>query len=244
MITKEQVESVVKWGIGLGAIAVAGIVAAFVIQSLVLVGVCVMVALGTINLAPVIATKFSSWKILALEQDARANPVPTLIKQYEAQQKRFQTSKKAIESFSTTTKNFKSKLDDFRSRNTPGVDEMQLTYDNMKRVLADRLGKLINARDGLVAFSNQISVEQDRWTMSQEIRAANATMAENEDEDPVETMKRRVALNSITSNLNLAMSELDVSMALSYKQLPEKVANLEVLSSGAIDAQIKQLEMP
>ncbi len=241
-ITKSQFETGAKVALGGGVVLAVGAVALLLLQSLLAIAACGVVGLVMYHGAPVFARKMSTWKFLALQADARENPIPNLIRSLELERKNFNGKKASVVAFSATTKNFKSKLEHFRAKGAQGVVEMEAMYANMKRACAYQILKLEAAQEALIENAQMVSAAQDTWQISCEIIAANEAMGVFSQVDPVEDMLKKISYDAVTSKLSNSMAQLEVSLALDYKALPDDIKQLEVQSSDDLNQRLKQLE--
>ncbi len=242
MMDKSKFQLAVKWVVGITAILVGGLIAAAVLTSVVTIAITGVVTFAAIQFAPVVAQKITSWKYQALRADAIENPIPNLIKRLSDQNQVFTEKKNAVVSFATTTKNFKSRMEEFAARKADTTG-MQATYENMKRVLNMQLGKLELAKDALDESVENVKRAQDDWEMSLEIIKANEKMSIFTDTDPVAAMLERISYHAVSSKLNQAMSELEVSMTLDFRQLPKEIAGAEVVSGNMLIERLEKLEV-
>ncbi len=239
---KEKVEQIAKWGLGIGAVIVAGALAMVVFTSIVAIAAAGVAGLAVINFAPVVARKFASWKVNALQHDAQKNPVPNLIALAQKEQDKINKHRAGVTQFSMTTKNFKAKMEGYRAKGAAGVADMEIMYENMKRALAFQIDKLQDALEALEVFKGDITKASDAWQIALDLKAANEAMSIMTEEDPLDTFLRNSSFDAITSKLNHSTAALEMSMSLDYRHLPSDAANVKVVSIDDLSLKLKSLE--
>ena len=104
----------------------------------------------------------------------------------------------------------------------------------MNHVLQIRLQKLKNARAKLDDFQQVIVEAQDIWDMTQAAIKANRAMNKFDKIDPMDEIRAKTALDSVTSSLNEVMAELETSMAMDYNSL-SSIPSIQNNPSEVID---------
>lgn len=229
-----NVEKYVKWGLGFLAIGIGGFAALFLIKSIVVLGVVIFGGLAIVNGAPVFAQWAAQMKIKGIKYNSAKNPVEDLQLLYIKKTEELNLSATAITEFSTEVKDFKEKLDGFKQRRPEKSTEFQSTYDKMNHVLTIRVQKLKNAKKKLGDFQQVIVEAQDIWDMTQAAIKANRAMNKFDNADPMDEIRQKTALDSVTSSLNEVMAELETSMALDYNALDnfESTPEIKTLSNN------------
>lgn len=237
-----KLETTVKWIGGIGVVIIIGGVAVAVMTSIVAIAATAVVGLAVVNGMPVIARKFASWKYNALRQDAIDNPVPNLLTKFQEAEKRYKMQYQGVVTLSATTKNFQSKITQYKSEGAP-TEAMQVMYENMKRALSMKTQALGKAKDDLEDDRLKIKQVQQLYNMALDMQSANA-MLEQSVEVPMETqMLAAEALQSITTKLNTGFAGMEVAMALDYNSLPQEMINAPTMRLEEISSQLHALEV-
>lgn len=214
-----NVEKYIKWVIGAVAIGAGGFAALFLIKSVIALAITVFGGLIIINGAPVFAQWAAQMKIKGVKYLAMKNPVEDLQLLYAKKTEELTAFAQAITEFSVEVKDYKDKLVAFVQRRPEKAAEFKKTYDSMQNVLDIRTNKLKEAKAKLKDFELVIIEAQDIWDMTQAAMKANRAMKKFDGADPMDEIRQRTALDSVTSSLNQVMSELETSMALDYNDL-------------------------
>ncbi len=96
-----------------------------------------------------------------------------------------------------------------------------------------RVQRLKDAQNKLKEFEQVIIEAQDIWDMSRAALQANRAMNNFEAPDPIDEIRQRTALDSVTSSLNQVMAELETSLALDYNSIEATVVQPKALSNNA-----------
>lgn len=238
---KEQFEQVAKWGGGIAVVLLAGGVALMLLKSMLAIAACGLFGLAAINVWPVAVTRLANWKYNQLRQQAINNPIPTLLRQLEVATETFRTRRQGVVKFSTTTKNFKEKLDLYANKGSD-VTSMQAMYENMKRALAIQIHDLGNVQTSLAEFKEKISEAQDAYNMALDMQSANQDLEAFTGQPAQDFAFQREAFDAITSKLNEGFARMEVSLALDYNKLPAAMLNDEVLDFKTLNNNLKATE--
>lgn len=237
----ENVEKYLKWGLGIAAIAAGGFAALFLIKSLLTLAIVGFGGLALINALPVFSQWAAQMKIKGIKYNSAKNPVEDLQLLYTKKTKELEVSAQAISDFSTEVKDYRDKLEGFKERRPTKAVEFQATYDKMNHVLIVRTQKLKQAKLKLEDFKAVIFEAQDIWDMTQAAMKANRAMKKFDNIDPMDEIRQKTALDSVTSSLNEVMAELETSMALDYNSIADfgSTPTLSNSPSDVIDVQGK-----
>lgn len=240
---KKKLEIGLKWVAGIGFIVIAGSIAALVLTSVIAIMAAATVTIVAVNAAPVLARKMSSWKINALTDDAKKNPIPNLVRQYQLAQTKLTTFRETVIAFGGTTKVFKGKLEQYRTKNSASVPDMELMYENMKKMLAYQIHCLEIAVGDLQIFREDIAKAQDEWQIALELKEASKAMAGFTGTDPLEDMLQRTSFDAITTKLAQSSAALEISMSLDSSTLPSSIINTQVVSIEDLNKRLVHLEV-
>lgn len=241
MNPKLKFETAVKWIAGTGAILVMGGIAIAVTTSIAAIAVTAVVGLAVVNGIPVVARKLASWKYNALRQDAISNPIPNLIAALDKQKAMFAERRKGVVQFSTTTKNFKEKIEAF-DRKGSDTTQMRVMYDNMKRVLEVQVNDLAERSAELKEADVKLGEAQDAYNMALEMQAAGNSLEAFSNVPAQDLALQREAFQAITSKLNEGFARMEVSMALDYNALPASVQGNSVSKLEDLTARLHSVE--
>lgn len=238
---KEKFEQIAKWGGGIAIVLGAGALAAALLASILSIAACAFTGLAAINLWPVAVTKLSNWKYRQLRQEAIENPIPTLSRQFDEAVKRFREKRQGVVKFSTTTKNFKDKIERYEA-NGADTTAMSSMYGNMKRALEFQVLQLSDQQQNLEEFKIKLGEAQDAYSMALDMQEANNSLESFTGESGQEFVLQREAFDAITSKLNEGFARMEISMSLDYAALPNSVQEREVMHLSDINQKLKATE--
>lgn len=169
------------------------------------------IAAGLNFFSPLIAMKVANWRIKMIKAEAAKNPIETLQLDYADKMGQLMKFKESIEKFGAACMTFKDKLDGFKTKFPDDADKFDDQLDKMQQLLALRKGKYKDATQSLKQYDNEIDRARAIWDMGQEAAKMNAAAGMTE-EDFLSKIKVETALDSVTTSMNTAFSELETSL--------------------------------
>lgn len=231
---KQRIATVVKWAIGLVAAAVISPVIFFAVKGIVGLALALVLGVAFINFAPVVAMKFANWKLKGIKHEAMANPVETMQNVFLEKTEALAAFLQRIEEFATQVSNFSDKLDGFKAQFPAEAPKFQSTLDGMQRLLQVRRQKYGDSKMMLSRFSHEIAKADAIWKMGLAAQAMTRAAGMTED-DFMQRLKTETAIDSVQTQLNRAMAELETSL---LEETP--VAALEDLTVVSVIPQMKE----
>jgi hypothetical protein len=222
---KKQVDrkaNVLKWIVGLGALAVFG---PLVLSGL-LAGAAALVIGAAVFAAVQLAPAGAKWLVnkrteleiaeanrhlQALKAEARKNPVETLQNVYMEKESALNVVNGKIMKFATKVNEFGLKVNAMKRDFPQDAEAFQKIHEDMKELLERRREKWKVSRSELDAFAKQIERASAIWDMTQ----ATADLRESAghlEENFMQRLRRETALDSVQSSLAASMAELDQLM--------------------------------
>lgn len=208
---KRRIATGVKWGLGLVAAAILGPLAYLAIKGIVGLAVALLLGAAVINFAPVVGMKFANWKLKAIKGEAMRSPIETMQNVFLEKEEALAAFLKRIEDFATEVANFTDKLDSFKAQFPGEAHKFQSTLDGMTRLLEVRRHKYAESQTRLQAFSGEIKKADAIWKMGLAAQAMTRAAGMTED-DFLQRLKTETAIDSVQSQLNRAMAELESSL--------------------------------
>ena len=207
-------QKIEKWGKLLGLCA-AGFffapVAYATITGLISLVVVSTIALVTVNVViPWFAVSLANWKLKALKSAAAANPIETLEAQYAEREQALIKIRDNIKEFHSVIQDLWAQIQEHNERYPNRPSQFLEKYNKMKALLALRSGKYKQAQSNLKSFGELIEEKRSDWKVAQS--AAKAMKLANVGEDFQSKLMQDTALSTIQDGLNLAFSELEVSL--------------------------------
>lgn len=233
-MNKQQIENLIKGVLALGVIGVAGYAAAFIITSLVQLTVAGLLALAIYNYAPIVARAMAHGRIKMLLWWIRKNPIEELLLQREEKIKKIEEAATVIASIGREAANYGDRLREYSAKRPAKAEEFAKTHRKMVYVYNRRLKALQNSRLKLMQFDEVIAEASDYWEMTQATLKANKLLRLLDQGDPMEEIRRKTALDAVSSSMNQVMAEMDVAMALDYTAVGDDVLEMEEVTHPAL----------
>lgn len=230
-----------KWNLGIkviGLLLLGFVVAPFIytaITGLVGLGVAAGICLVANFYLPVLADKMANWRIQLIKAEAAKNPIETLQNEYADRQDRLVKFKDSIEKFSASTMDFEDKLSGFKKNYPEDAPKFDKQLKQMEDLLQVRKDKYKDAMAQLKLFAGVIQRASAIWDMTQTAISAGKA-AGMTDQDFMSKLKTDTALDSVTTSMNVAFSDLELSLA---EEKEQKILKLGTGSKNTvIDAEV------
>jgi cysteinyl-tRNA synthetase len=108
-------------------------------------------------------------------------------------------------------KNFASRTEEFKKQYPDDVARFESQLATMNKLLTYRESRYKQVQDELKNFSNAIDRAKALWDMSQSAQRMNR-LAGMQTSDTFERIKTDAAIDSVTSSVNKAFSEMETSL--------------------------------
>lgn len=228
---KQKLATKVKWGLAAAAALIISPVVFLIVKGLVGLAIAGVLGMAIISFAPVVSMKFANWKLKAIKAEAAANPVETMQNVYREKGDAIASFAQRIEDFATEVMNFESKLAGFRTEFPAEAPKFDATHAAMLKLLQLRRDKLRQAGAEHQRFEVEIRKADAIWKMGQAAASLHKA-AGMTDDDFMQKLKTETAIDSVQSNLNRALAQLETSLA-------EELPALEHNPSPVIDVQVQ-----
>jgi len=219
-VRRMKLATKVKWALGLVGLAVIAPVTFLAIQGLAGLIVAGVLTLATINFAPVVAMKFSNWKVKGIVAEAKTNPIETMINQAAQRKAALDRTKESITSTRVEVTTFKRKAEIMAKKYPTEAATFQQQAAKMERLLLFRVEKWQKAQAELKVYYDTIEKARAMWEMSQEAQKLNK-LAGVQEGDFMEKLKTDVSLESVNKSLETAFSEMETALMEEGSQIPE-----------------------
>lgn len=161
---------------------------------------------------PWFALKVGNARLKAIKAEAAKNPVETLQNDYRKRQSALAEFRQKIIDFSAEIANFADKLNDFAAKFPTEAPKFKEQLSAMKKLRDIRLAKYKRAEENLEAYELEIQKAGAIWEMGQAAAKMNECAGMTED-DFLQKIQVETALGSITTSMNTAFAELELSLA-------------------------------
>lgn len=233
-LRKQSLANKVKWGIAAAAALLISPVIFMIVKGLVGLAVAGVIGMAIISFAPVVSMKLANWKLKAIKAEAAANPVETMQNVYREKSQALDAFVQRIEDFATEVGNFGDKLSGFKVEFPGEAPKFQATMTAMQELLKRRRMRLYEARQELEAFAGEIRKADAIWKMGLAAASMHKAAGMTED-DFMQRIKTETAIDSVQSNLNRALAQLETSLA-------EDMPALEHNPSPVIDVMARRVD--
>lgn len=178
--------------------------------ALVALGVASLIGFTVVNFLPAFAALIANWRLKALKAVAAQNPIETLENQYAQRQDALLKIRDNIKEFHAVVAELWTQIQDHNQKYPNHPSQFVEKYTKMKALLALRSQKYKQAQSNLVAFGELLEEKRSDWKVAQS--AAKAMKLANVGEDFTSKLMSDTALSTIQDGLNMAFSELEVSL--------------------------------
>lgn len=197
-------------------LVVGFLVAPFIYQAIGgLVGLAVAGVLGLacIQFTPVISMKFANWKVKGIVNEARENPIETMVNLLNAKKQAYSEFKTAVENAVTARSDFEYKCKQFTKQYPHRADEFNKQLQSMTILVERKKQALQDAKQSLEAGELKLQEMRAYWEMSQAAQEANKA-AGMDTGDMYEKLKADTAVDSVFESVNRAFAQLEVAASL------------------------------
>lgn len=210
-LKRERIEKIVKvLGLGVAGFFVAPFIF-IAIKGLIGLTIAAVVGLLLVNVGvPWFAVKIANWRLKALKYEASLNPIETLENQYDARANALNAILQNLKEFYAVVEELAQQIKEHNERYPDRPSQFQDKYLKMKALYVLRSQKYKQAKKNLSQFWDMIDEKRSDWKVAQS--AAKAMKIANIGEDFQSKLMQDAALSSIQDGLNMAFSELEVSL--------------------------------
>ncbi len=241
-LKRKRIETIVKvLAIGLIGFFVAPFIF-IAIKGIIGLAVAAAIALFGVNVfAPWFGSKIANWRLKAIKHEASLNPIETLENKYAEKQNALLEMRENLKEFMSAVQTLYSEIQE-HNRNFPNrPSSFQDKYLKMKDLLDLRGKKYKDAQRNLERFADVIEEKRSDWKVAQ--AAAKANKLANVGEDFMSKLQTDTALTAVQDSLNIAFSELEVSL-LDEQSTVQPQSTIVITDSPRSVAQITMSEPP
>jgi hypothetical protein len=224
----------------IGAIAIVLLAPAIMLLVKGLVGIAAagIVALAIVNGAPVISMKLANWKVKAIVQEAKDNPIETMIDIANDRADKLVEAKQRIGDLSASVKNFIDKVAGFKQKWPNEAATFDMAVANANQVLEKWKNDYTVANSALTLYLAEIDKCKAINEMATEMTKLNK-MAQMDSDKLMEKLKSDTAIDEVSKRMNSAMAQLETSLLEEVRfdfpavgQVPAKPIGLEYVEGG------------
>ena len=241
-INLEQKRKSIETFVKVAAIGVVGfLVAPFIfvaVKGIVGLAIAGIVGLVAVNAAPAVAAHIANWRLKALKAVAAANPIETLENIYAEKQNALIQMRQNIKATYAALEDLKSKI---QAHDAKYPDQPSVYADKYAKLMAlakDRGEKFQVAKQKLAAFGQQIEEKRSDWEIAKAMeKVSNLAQA---GEDFQSKLMQDTALLTVQNGLNMAFSELEVSLLDNPQQTQVSISAPAATSTKSTATQISE----
>lgn len=210
---KQKLTTGVKWALGLGAALVVAPVVFMMIKGIVGLAVAAVLGLLVVNFAPVLARKVANWKLLALKDEARTNPIETRQNIAIAARQRLLKAQQELQAFATEVRNFASEVNQLAREQPDDAADFQKQLAQLQGLLQLKTEKLQVAKREADEFDAKTARAARKWKVAQSaIRMQKLAGAQAD--DAMNKLLAEESLDAVETAMNQAFAEMDSTFAL------------------------------
>lgn len=245
-ISNPIVVNAVKYGaIILGVILIAPVAVAFIngAISLMIAGIVGAIGFALIGLAPVASLKFANFKERAIQQEnvdnikkitaaARENPIPTLYQDLANRQKEASEFEDRVAKNDALYKKNVRKTNEFikqYSENDPAIVTLKEQLQLHEFAIKAQVAQLDIVKKSVADYESTVKRADDLWEISKGIQEANDIL-ENQ-QDIFSRIRKDTALDAVENSVNLAFSQMRMSLVGKEKDVTPIPNPLEITSA-------------
>lgn len=225
---RDKLAKILFWG----GIAGIGIVAAPLIFTLLKVTVAAIVAalLGAAAVAfgPVVTMKLANWKLKAIIEEARQNPIPTLENELITRKDALSVAAEQLKvglgsanTFIELARKSAEKNPQLAARWQQRVQMAEGLKESKKRAFA-------RAEEAVNAFEGEVETARTEWALIVAEAAMNKSLKVIAG-DGLAQLKTRTALDSVTEKMNEAFAGMEVEMLREVTADDARIVNVQAL---------------
>lgn len=234
-----------KWDLiaKVGLVGLIGFVVAPIIFTAItgIIGLAVAagISLMVVQFIPVVSMKVANWKVKGIVEEAKENPIETMINLLAAKREAYKEFKAAVETAVTARSDFALKCKQFASQYPHRADEFNKQLEAMTVLVERKKTALIEAKRMLELGDAKLDEMRAYWEMSKAAQTANAA-AGMDTGDMYEKLKADTAVDSVFESVNRAFAQLEVAASLdSAPALENSPTNGIVIDDISVGTKIK-----
>lgn len=201
--------------VALGALIISPIIF-MVVQGIVGLAIAGLIGLLVVNFAPVVSMKLANWKVASIIQEAKENPIETMVNLLHAKQLAYKQFKTMVENAVTGAKNFEMKCVQFAKQYPARSSEFDTQLVAIKQAVERKKAALRDAQTQLAQGENKLVEMRAYFDMAEALNAANKATGMDTG-DLYEKLKADTACDAVFESVNRAFSTLEVESALSIE---------------------------
>lgn len=210
-IKRKKFAGIVKIAIGALAIVILTPAILLLVKGIIGIAVAGLVGLAIINGAPVISMKLANWKIKAIVQEAKTNPIETMVNIQQDRANKLVEAKKSIGDLQAAVMNFADKVVGFKKQWPNEAAAFDMAVTNANKVLAKWKNDYTVAKDALEKYGLEIEKCRAINEMALEMAKLNK-MAQMDSDQLMEKLKSDTAIDEVSKRMNSAMAQLETSL--------------------------------
>lgn len=225
----------------LGVILIAPVAIAFINGAISLIMAAVVGAIGfaLIGLAPVASLKFANFKERAIQQEnvdnikkitaaARENPIPTLYQDLSMRQKEAAEFEDRVAKNDALYKKNVRKTNEFikqYSESDPAIATLKEQLQLHELAIKAQVAQLDVVKHSVIEYENTVKRADDLWEISKGIQEANEIL--DNQQDIFSRIRKDTALDAVENSVNLAFSQMRMSLVGKEKDVTPLPLTLE-----------------
>lgn len=236
---KQKVATVLKWIGGLGAAALISPVIFFAVKGLVGLAIAGGVGLVLIKLTPWASMKLSNMAVRLMLNEAKRNPIETLINLQVEKTKELEALEEAVTEFDAEVMSYDGKLDGYAKKYPDKVKLYREISRKMHLLLDQQRRELGEANQQLLVLQDAIGEARDTYDMA--LAAAKVQQLSGKAQEKVfQKIKEQVAFDSVSKSVYKAFAAVNTSLAKRQELTAE--ASPAALEAVPIDVEAVTLD--
>ncbi|MNK09862.1 hypothetical protein D3C87_278460 [compost metagenome] len=194
------------------ALVVAPIVF-MIIKGIVGLAICAGLILLATWGAPLVADQFANWKLDIIKGMASRAPIETMQNIFRERTEKIGEAIETFKEFSAEVSMFRSQVESLVRKYPDQRPKYEGIIGKMVEVLEMRRSGIARAKAALAEYGGEIEKADAVWNVSQAAMKLNKKMKMT-DNDIINEIKSKTAIDSVERSLNMAMADLDTAMLM------------------------------
>lgn len=232
-LKRQKFAKIVQIAIGAGAVILLTPAIMLLVKGLVGIAIAGLIGLTIVNFAPVVSMKLANWKVKAIVDEAKENPIETMVNVANDRADRLTKAKQSISDLSAGIKNFMDKVVEFKKTWPNEAAAFDAAVANAQRVLQKWQSDYQIANVALKQYLMEIDKCRAVNDMALEMAKLNK-MAQMDSDKLMEELKSKTAIDEVSKRMNSAMAQLETSLLeeVKFDLTPNQTARIASQTSG------------
>ncbi len=211
-IRRQKLAAIFRWGLGLVGAAIISPVVFLAVKGIVGLALAVGIGFAVIQLAPVVAMKLANWRMKLIIDEAEKNPIETLRNETLDAAKAIDSKDQELEDWDTELRTYDDELVSIKRDYPDEAASFERVSEEMHTGLTQAREEQQRARWDLEEAKRTVDKMERLYKMAlaaQRVKSFSKTA----EEAVMADIRQKAAMDSVRTNLNRSLSQLNTAMA-------------------------------